>query len=435
MARLNVLVLHKMGDPRCRREAVRALEYMIPECRPDLNCVVHDANLPFPEYLKEVEYHLIVLGPTFLCDRHNKLELEKTFSNYKFIKESSACKIALPQDDYDSSAILDDWMVDWSIDKVYTVCPEHWDILYPKYSRLSTGTIVLGYTGYITDEWINSWSNPKEHSLRHIDVSYRTHSESINRCYLRNLKYIIAHRFVEAVRYSNVNINMDISNDIKDLIPGDYWHRFLEDSKFCLTTPSGSSVLDPVGDIKRTILVFCANNPKASFTDVVNSILKGIDKKYTFTAISPRNIEAALAETVQIGTLGSYSGLMLPNQHYILLNEDCSNIQDVLAMMYDSKLVSNMRRDCKESMLSEPRLRRQVIVSEIVQFAETIISSRNLRISNHKDVDRLFDKYNNEIGLIAYKYWKKRNIEDNIRKLAIKFGAKRVKKLLFPVNK
>ena len=48
---LNILVLHRMGDPKNRREAVRTLEYMIPEHLGSerYNCFVHDASLPLPD--------------------------------------------------------------------------------------------------------------------------------------------------------------------------------------------------------------------------------------------------------------------------------------------------------------------------------------------------------------------------------------------------
>lgn len=39
----------------------------------------------------------------------------------------------MPQDDYDYAEVLDSWMVDWKIDRVYTVIPDHWNVLYPKY--------------------------------------------------------------------------------------------------------------------------------------------------------------------------------------------------------------------------------------------------------------------------------------------------------------
>ena len=72
--------------------------------------------------------------------------------DYSFIKDSHACKIALPQDDYDCSEILDEWMTNWRIDRIYTICMDHWEEVYPK----SIGKIDIqkGYTGYISDQWL-----------------------------------------------------------------------------------------------------------------------------------------------------------------------------------------------------------------------------------------------------------------------------------------
>lgn len=49
--KITALSLHQMGDPSCYREAVRLLEYMIPENVSDIDCFVHDAKFPFPDYL------------------------------------------------------------------------------------------------------------------------------------------------------------------------------------------------------------------------------------------------------------------------------------------------------------------------------------------------------------------------------------------------
>jgi len=428
MPRLNVLILHRMGDPRFRREAVRSLEYMIPECRPDLNCIVHDQDLPFPEYLKEIEYDLIVLGPTFLCNRHDYKNLQRAKVELEFIKESSACKIALPQDDYDGSDILDDWMVDWNIDRVYTVAPEYWELLYPKYSR--TGEIVLGYTGYITDKWIEAWKNPKKHLLRSIDISYRTHNVSANRCYLRNLKYVIADRFRDSIIANNYNLTIDISNDIRDMVPGEKWHEFIEDSKFCLTTPSGSSLIDPRNEIRDCVNRLIEKQPNISFKNVENSCFPGIDRLNVISAISPRNIEAALAETVQIATPGSYSNLMKPSEHFIPLNEDCSNIKDVVEMMKDPVLVASIQKLCKESIMDEKRLRRTVIVDEIIEYTRSVISSRKLNRGNQDHIDRLSSMYREEIDEVSDRFWRKRRIQERVRNIATKFGARRIKKYL-----
>jgi hypothetical protein len=416
-----------MGNPKFRREAVRSLEYMVPECRYDLNSIVHDADLPFPDYLKDINFHLIILGPTFLCNRHDKSNLNRTKQEYDFIRTSNACKIALPQDDYDCSGILDKWMVDWNIDFIYTVCPNKWDILYP--SAIKKSQIKLGYTGYISKEWIANWANPKPHHLRNIDVSYRARKLSPNFGSLGQLKWEIADNFkIEVSKHAD--LNLDISTSDKDLIAGSKWHEFIENSKFCLTTASGSSLIDPWNHIRNCVNVYCAKFPEAKFEEIENHCFPNQDRKLLFTALSPRNIEAALAKTVQIATPGSYSGLMDEKAHFIPLNENCSNVSEVLEMMNDRALVLKIQESCKESILSEFRLRRENIVNEMVLLAESVINKRNLGMSNQEIVDKKFKKYKAEIITISNRVWKRKQIEHKIKSVAVGLGFRRLKYLL-----
>lgn len=428
MPKLNVLVLHTMGNPRYRREAVRTLEYMIPECRPELNCIVHDTNIPFPDYLKDIEYHLIVLGPTFLCNRFHQMSLVEVENSYGFIKHSQACKIALPQDDYDCSGILDNWMVDWKVDRIYTVLPEHISILYPRASH--SIEFKKGYTGYISDSWIDFWGDPKPHTQRKIDVSYRATKLSASFGSIGLLKWEIANKFQVAINGVD-SLKLDISTDPNDMIPGDAWHSFLEDSKFCLTTASGSSLLDPWSEIRNCVIAYVEKNPTATFQQVERKCFPGLDRQYLFTAISPRNIEAALANTVQIATPGSYSGLMDPIEHFIPLNEDCSNISEVLEMMDNKILVEKIQKRCRESILAEPRLRRDVIVDEIISFTESVVTMRNFIVNDQEIIEKKFNKYYSEIDKITNRFWRQRDINGKIiqtlHSTAVMFGAKRVK--------
>jgi hypothetical protein len=432
VSKLNVLVLHKMGDPRYRREAVRSLEYMIPECKPDLNCIVHDADIPFPEYLKDINYHLIVLGPTFLCSRYNPRLLKSVKRQYKFIRDSDACKIALPQDDYDCSGILDDWMQDWNVSCIYTVCPNHWTVLYPNSSRNTE--IRLGYTGYISNELIETWDHPKRRSDRSIDVSYRSSKLPANFGRIGELKWKIAERFRSAVD-SRANLNLDISVGSSDFLPGVEWFKFLENSRFCLTTPSGSSLLDPRNEIRRCVRGYTALKRNPSYEEIEKHCFPGLDGRYIFTAVSPRNLEAALAETVQIATPGIYSGLMFPGEHYILLDENCGNIDDVLRMMADESLCTKLSMQCKESVLSEPRLRRKNIVNELISFAENHVSRKNIVVSNQERVDRVFARYNSVEEIVSRRYWSQQRVIQNVKLVAMHFGAIRVRDLIFLLSR
>ena len=132
-----------------------------------------------PDYVKKSNYDAIILGATFLWQRAEPNKIINILYEYDFIRKSNAFKIAMPQDDYFCNKILDDWMCGWGIDLVYTVIPKNWDILYPKYIK-TKGKIMLGYTGYITDQMIEYWKKPKPHNERPIDVSYRSHRNHAN---------------------------------------------------------------------------------------------------------------------------------------------------------------------------------------------------------------------------------------------------------------
>lgn len=426
---MNILCLHRMGDPNNWLESVRTLEYMFADVRHDLNVVVHDSDVPFPSYMKDINYDLIILGPTFLCNRYSRKKLKTVFSNFEFIKYSKACKVALPQDEYDCSQILEDWLIDWDINLVYSVCFEHRFILYPRLSKKAL--IRLGYAGYISEDWINFWKSPRPIEQRSIDVGYRASKLPANFGRLGQLKWEIAERFLKAIEGSNNKMKLDISIDPKDWFPGKYWYNFLENSKFCLVTASGSSLLDPKGDIRFCVNKFIEHNLKANFHEIEMKCFTGKDNKNKYTALSPRNIEAALAETVQIATPGSYSELMQPYEHFIPLAEDCSNIKEVIKMMTDMPQIKKIQKICKEKFLSESRLRCKNIVNEIVNFAEDYLSHQSGIAIDQVCAKIAMDRYRAEIKQIVNSYFRRRRFLLKAREISFKLGGKRIYDLIF----
>ena len=422
---LNILSLHRMGPPWRRREAVRELEYMMATYAPGHHCLVHDADLPLPDSVRRLNFHAIVLGPTFLCARYVPRLLARTLAAYEWIKTSPAVKIAMPQDDYDCCAILDRWMVDWGVDRVYTVCPEHWDVLYPRYSR--AGEIRLGYTGYVPPQWLSAWAEPKPHAQRPIDVSYRASKLPANFGAIGQLKSEIGERFLRATAGSGLRV--DISTDPKDLIPGRKWHEFLDSSKFCLATPSGSSLVDPEGDFRRRVARYTAARPKAPFREIAAACFPGEDGKFTFTAISPRNLEAALAGTVQIATPGSYSGLLEPMEHYVPLAEDCSNLASVLQLVRDPARVARMAADAKAAIANRPELHFTHHVRELLEFIAAAAARKQLAAAP-PDIPQRMTVVAAELERAAQSYWRLRRWRYWIRDGAIRLGARHVKRLL-----
>jgi hypothetical protein len=93
--------------------------------------------------------------------------------NFEFVKYSDAVKIAFPQDDYDCSEILDNWMVDWGIDLVISPLADNPDIceIYRKYSQI--GKIELGYKGYIDKDFFDLKNKVMPFEKRKVDICYR----------------------------------------------------------------------------------------------------------------------------------------------------------------------------------------------------------------------------------------------------------------------
>jgi hypothetical protein len=400
---------------------------MVPEARPDIDCVVHDTALPLPEELTQFPWDLIVLGPTFLCARYDTARFANVVRDFEWVRDSKACKVALPQDDYDCSAVLDNWMLDWSVDYIYTVCPDNWEVLYPKSSRHAE--IRLGYTGYISDAWLRTWENPKSIDERLIDVSYRATKLPANFGRIGQLKSDIAQNFLDRFPESG-NREFDISTDPRATIPGVAWHSFMEDSKFCLVTPSGSSILDPWNKIRKCVQIFTALQPDAAFGAIEKHCFPGIDGENVFTAVSPRNIEAALAQTVQLAVVNSYSGLLEPYEHYIPLDPDCSNIDEVLSAMDDRQLVERLRNQAKEAILSAERLRTKAIVNEIVSLAGMSSTKIGAVGLPRKDFERIKNVHDEKVMSVSEDFWRYRRKRRQVKDVLVKLGARRVRDVM-----
>lgn len=396
MSRMSVLCLHRMAPENTRPESVVRLERMLPEERSDLNTIVHDANFPLPDKVREYPFDVVFLGPTFFnYVRHSSTALRKTKAAYEDVVRRATVRVALPQDEYYFSAVLDDWMIDWDIDLLYSVLEGRSDEIYPRFSR--SGRIAVGFTGYITDAWINRWMHPKPRSLRKWDITYRTHNHSPIQCELQHVKFAIAHRFQQAIKEDS-QLRTSISSDSRDHIPGSAWHDFVEDSRFTLATPSGSSFLDPNGDIANCIARLRATTTHATIEDARANCFPSTTPKRPFSAISPRNLEAGMALTVQIATPGDYAPFMRADEHYVGLLPDCSNIQHVLGRIRDESESAQMAMDFKESILSEPRLRRKQIAKEIIEFCESELTRRAVKRPNQADFDAMQKIYMDSAG-------------------------------------
>ena len=395
-------------------------ELCLPMLAPSHDYIVHNAELPLPPFVRDMTFDGIVLTQTFLSRRRDPAAFARTMDEYDFVRVSPAFKIAMPQDDYDCSAILDRWLTAWKVDLAYSSV-DQWDVLYPSFREV--GTIRQGFTGYVSEEMARLWRSPKAAPSRRIDVSYRAAKLPPNFGRLGYLKGVIGERFTAAAR--GRGLILDISTDPKDTLVGPAWLQFLEDSRFVLGVNSGSSVLDPEGRINLCVDDYRVRHPRATFEEVEAACFPGVDGRHVFTAISPRNIECALTMSAQLLTPGRYSGLLRAHDHYIRVEPDLSNADEVFSAMADEATVQRMRLACREAILSAPELRYEHLVQQLV----SLIATRSATGAPAGE-RALFARYRDHIAAVERTYWAWKRGIGAVRGVLASLGARRVKRLL-----
>jgi hypothetical protein len=418
--KLSILVLHNLGDPQYWRHALVEKELCLPLIAPEHKYIIHDSEMPLPEFVKDIRLDAIILTQTFLSKRNDPTLYRKIRSNYDFIKDTDAFKIALPQDDYTCCNILDKWMIEWNIDLVYTVCHDHWDVLYKNY--YATGRLVQGYTGYISNNLIRRGRDVKLIENRPIDVSYRAASLSPVFGKLGKIKTEIGELFEKAAQ--EFNLNLDLSTKSSATITGTAWFDFIENSKSMLGVNSGSSLLDPEGLINIKVYNYVQLNPSASYEEIEAKCFPGLDGKYIFTAISPRNIECALLKTTQLLTPGTYSNFIKPWEHYLPIEPDMSNIRENIAILKNVKQLEKITSSCKNAILSYPELRYENHVADLLI---RIKEGTQLSGEQRDNTIHLIEKYKLLISKSQKFFWMKKRFKLRLRGGLANMGARKVK--------
>jgi hypothetical protein len=376
--RLKVLILHSNNHlPEVRRTSFNHA-FCLLKYAPWNSYELHAFGEPISQRLRHERFDAIILDTTFLCWRWGKPRedyFDRLLREYSFIAGSDAIKIALPQDEYDHSAVLDDWMADWRVDLIYSVCYEHRDVFYPKAAMHAE--IVEGLTGYIDDADVAMMHRiARPFAEREIEVGYRARNLPPYFGRFGRMKAEIGERFLAASMGSG--LRLDISVDPKQSLAGDEWLRFLANCRFTLGCESGSSLLDPVGDIRQACDIYLAAHPDADFSEVEAACFPNEDMRTIFSAISPRLLEAALAGACQILVPGRYLGILKPDEHYIPLASDFSNIDTVHAQLTDWRGGHERAEACRAALLYAERLTYRGFVRDLLEHVERNLEMRNI---------------------------------------------------------
>jgi hypothetical protein len=315
------------------------------------------------KYQKKVNYDAIVFTSTFLDLITSEKYGTETQSKFNFLKESTAMKLAFPQDDYWISEVRDQWYCEMNVNIVFPVCQESlWKSLYPQFSTY--GKLMQGYTGYIHPRHHQTYANRRIFAERKLDVVYRAAAKPLFPNYLGYLKGRLGHNFESLCKSSGSKLKLDVTGKPKIR---NHWEKLLSNSKCVLGSPSGSSTLVANHEISGIL----GSLRNLSEMNVVTELRKVLPEKFlnvNYTAISPRNIEAASTGTVQVLVEGDYGNLLKANNDYITFDFTKHSLETLSETLADYKKMEEIAVSCWKSLSENSGLNAERHVQIIVKL-------------------------------------------------------------------
>jgi glycosyl transferase family 1 len=313
------------------------------------------------QLLRRGGYDAVILHTTLLCLRwfDNFAEWRRKLS---WLRDLDCIKIAMPQDEYNHSAVLDEWLNELGVDHVFSNFGiEVQSLVYPQLSQHAKFQSV--FTGYIDENVASSLETRLTLSKhRPLDVVYRANHPQYWFGSLGQLKYLVGERALLEAKARG--LKADISSETGDAILGDDWFDFLAAGRVVVGCQSGSSVLDRRGEMQASVRAYLQEHPGATFDEVSSRMPEGWDS-YDFGVISPRHFEAVITKTCQVLVRGRYDDVLVPGRHYIAVQTDLADLGDALEAASDPAVASEFAARAYEEIYRSGRYTYRALAEQI----------------------------------------------------------------------
>lgn len=300
------------------------------------------ARLVVPNYIKSLKPDLVIFHYTFLAvprwdPEQAKLQIERI----SFIRDLICSKALIPHDEQLNSAILCSLSRDFGVTHIFTPAgPPEWSQIYNglDFSKVTFCNVLTGYIDEIAVQKVEKRS--RRLNDRPIDIGYRSWDAPPWHGRHGQLKRKIGVAVKDSA--SNYTLKLDISSDYKDAFFGDAWFDFLLKCKYVLGVEGGSSLFDRDGSIACRTRIYLDTHSQPTFEEVEAAIFPCLDGNFAYRPLGPRHLEAVVTRTCQVLMEGNYGGVLVPGKHYIELKRDFSNLNEVLEIVKEDKLRSDM---------------------------------------------------------------------------------------------
>lgn len=337
----------------------------------------------FPRVLRKFRFRAVILhysifgGDYYLLPGKYRTWLAGADRSYK---------IAFFQDEHRFCRRRFDFVDRYGIDAVYTLLEPGWfDAVYGSHTRVPTTRPTL--TGYVDDELLDvakRFGLPDEE--RTIDVGYRARQLAYFQGRGAQEKHEIGERFLE--RAAGLGLRLDIDTRERSRLYGEDWYRFLASCRGMLGVEAGTSVFDLDDTARERTDAILAAEPELTFDEVERRVLHEYEDKVFYRTVSPRHFEAAAFRVTQILYRGRYSGVMEPGVHYLALEKDFSNFEDVMARFADPEVRRRITDRAYDDLIASGRYSYASFVTGVDEHLAEVGLGPELDAEERRSIDR-----------------------------------------------
>jgi len=294
--------------------------------------VTNDAELEFDLNAFDAVFHSYCARLPF--DNHLSPDYVRKLKAFRGIK------LLAVQDEYDRTGKLRRAMQDIGFHAVLTcVPPAMLEQIYPR--EMFPETEFIGVlTGYVPENPELRGQSTRRLRDRPVVVGYRGRDIGGRYGRLAFEKLEIGRRMREICAERGIPHDIEWTDDKR--LYGAVWYEFIGSCRANLGSESGSNVFDFDGAIEAKYAELVAARGKPVPHEEFRVYTDPIETRYDMGQVSPRVFEAAALRTPMILFTGRYSGLIEPDEHYIELKKDFSNIDSVLSRLDDLEALEAM---------------------------------------------------------------------------------------------
>jgi hypothetical protein len=283
------------------------------------------------------------------------------------LKRFRGLKVLSVQDDYDRTSTLHRAIRELGFHVLLTcIQPEFWPQVYPQ-NELPGLQIVLGMTGYMP-EGIAERIHPVPLEQRRIVIGYRGRDIGGRYGRLGFEKYEIGRRIKEICE--SRGISHSIAMNEQSRIYGDAWYDFIGSCRVMLGSESASNVFDFDGSIERKYEELSKERGGPVPYEEFRPYIEHIEKNFNVGQISPRIFEYAVMRTPMVLFKGRYSDVIRPDEHYIALEKDFSNVDEILERIEDMPALESMATRAYDHLVASGRYSHRAFARKLQSVIE-----------------------------------------------------------------